>query len=144
MSPGEDLQWPGHCCPFCLMTPSNSTQISTTHSQVLRTCPHLHRYGPQVLHRPQSCLIIIIIFFLQISKGVQQQLMAVTSQTCGSASSWQLSAGFTLALGMHACHSNILSFLASGTVLHFFDFCKSWMKKIGLAWVQGVSLTLRH
>lgn len=48
--PGEDLQWPGHYCPFCLVIPSSSTQISTTHDQVVRTCPLPHRLEPQVSH----------------------------------------------------------------------------------------------
>lgn len=83
--PGEDLQWSGHCCPFCLVIHSSSTQISTTHDQVVRTRPLPHRLGPLVSHKLYICLFFFLI--LQISWRAQQQLMAVTSQTCGSASS---------------------------------------------------------
>lgn len=56
--------------------------------------------------------------------------MAVTSQACGSASSWQLREGCNLTLNMHVCHSVVLSFLAGRTVLHFSDLCNSQAKRV--------------
>lgn len=56
--------------------------------------------------------------------------MAVTSQAHGSASSWQLSEGSNLMLNMHVCHSAVLSFLASRTVLRFSDLCNSQAKRV--------------
>lgn len=79
--PGEDLQWPGHCCPFCLVIPSSSTQISTTHDQVVRTCPLPHRLGPLVSHK-----LYIRFFFFNFADKLKS---TAAVHGCDKSDMWQ-------------------------------------------------------